>query len=37
MTTAELTTYTADDLLRLTDGERYELVDGQLVEIDQLR
>ena len=34
MSTAELTNYTADDLLRMPDGERYELVDGQLVEID---
>jgi Uma2 family endonuclease len=32
MSTAELTTYTADDLLHLPDGDRYELVDGQLVE-----
>jgi Uma2 family endonuclease len=34
MSTAQLTTYTADDLLRMPDGDRYELVDGQLVGID---
>jgi Uma2 family endonuclease len=34
MSTAALTTYTADDLLRMPDGGRYELVDGQLLEID---
>jgi Uma2 family endonuclease len=34
MSTAELTTYTADDLLHKPDGDRFELVDGQLVEID---
>ncbi|MBW3599207.1 MAG: Uma2 family endonuclease, partial [Planctomycetes bacterium] len=28
----EKTHYTADDLLRLPGGERFELVDGQLVE-----
>jgi Uma2 family endonuclease len=32
MSTAELTTYTPDDLLTMPDGNRYELVDGQLVE-----
>jgi Uma2 family endonuclease len=30
----EKTHYTADDLLRLPDGKRFELVDGQLVEKD---
>ncbi len=34
MSIAELTTYTADDLLQRPDGDRYELVGGQLVEID---
>lgn len=34
MSTAELTTYRADDLLRMPEGDRYELVDGRLVEID---
>jgi Uma2 family endonuclease len=34
MSTAELATYTADDLLQMPDGDRYELVDGQLVETD---
>lgn len=34
MSTVELQTYTPDDLLQMPDGERYELVDGQLVEID---
>jgi Uma2 family endonuclease len=31
-TIAEPRTYTPDELLRLPDGDRYELVDGQLVE-----
>jgi Uma2 family endonuclease len=30
--TAEKTRYTPEDLLRLPDGDRYELVDGNLVE-----
>ncbi|MFQ5730825.1 MAG: Uma2 family endonuclease [Planctomycetaceae bacterium] len=34
MSTAELQTYTPEDLLHMPDGDRYELVDGQLVEID---
>ena len=33
MSTAELTTYTADDLLGMPEGDRYELVQGELVEI----
>lgn len=32
MSLATQTTYTADDLLTMPDGERYELVNGQLVE-----
>jgi len=36
MSTAELTKYTADDLLNMPDGDRYELVDGQLVEIEPM-
>jgi Uma2 family endonuclease len=32
MSTVEATRYTPDDLLEMPDGERYELVDGQLVE-----
>jgi Uma2 family endonuclease len=31
-TIAEPRTYTPDDLLRMPDGDRYELVDGKLVE-----
>lgn len=31
-TVASPTRYTPDDLLRMPDGDRYELVDGQLVE-----
>lgn len=34
MSTAELTKQTAEDLLNMPDGERYELVDGQLVELE---
>jgi Uma2 family endonuclease len=34
MSTAELTSYTADDLLRMPEGDQFELVGGQLVEID---
>lgn len=34
MSTAELTTYTADDLLHMPDGDRFELVDGQFVEVE---
>lgn len=33
-TAAPVTRYTPADLLRLPDGERYELIDGQLVERD---
>jgi Uma2 family endonuclease len=33
-TIAEPKTYTADDLLRMPDGDRYELVDGRLVELN---
>jgi Uma2 family endonuclease len=33
-TIAEPRTYTPDDLLRMPDGDRYELVDGHLVEIN---
>jgi Uma2 family endonuclease len=36
MSTAELATYTADDLLHMPDGDRYELVEGQLVEIEPM-
>jgi Uma2 family endonuclease len=32
MATTTATTYTPDDLLTMPDGDRYELVDGQLVE-----
>ena len=32
MSTAELTTYTADDLLQMPNGDRYELLGGRLVE-----
>ena len=32
MSIAELTPYTAEDLLTMPDGDRFELVDGQLVE-----
>lgn len=32
MSTVQDTTYTADDLLAMSDGENYELVNGQLVE-----
>lgn len=32
MSLATQTTYTADDLLTMPDGDRYELVNGQLVE-----
>src|SRR5262245_6219380 len=31
-TAAETRRYTPEDLLRMPDGDRYELVDGQLVE-----
>src|SRR5262249_52808621 len=35
MSTAEAKTrYTPEDLLRMPDGDRYELIDGQLVEIN---
>jgi len=34
MSTAEVTTYTADDLLHMPDGDRFELVDGQLLEVE---
>lgn len=34
MSTAELTRYTPEDLLEMPDGDRYELVNGQLVEKD---
>ena len=33
-TIAEPKTYTPDDLLRMPDGDRYELVDGYLVELN---
>jgi Uma2 family endonuclease len=33
-TIAEPKTYTPEDLLRMPDGDRYELVDGQLVELN---
>jgi Uma2 family endonuclease len=33
-TITEPRTYTPDDLLRMPDGDRYELVDGKLVEIN---
>src|SRR5205823_3491725 len=33
-TAATKTQYTAEDLLQLPDGDRYELVDGNLVERD---
>jgi Uma2 family endonuclease len=33
-TIAEPRTYTPDDLLRMPDGDRYELIDGKLVEIN---
>ena len=36
MSTAELTTYTADDLLHMPDGDNHELVNGQLVEIEPM-
>jgi Uma2 family endonuclease len=36
MSTAELTTDTADNLLHMPEGDRYELVDGQLVEIEPM-
>lgn len=32
MSTVTITEYTAEDLLRMPDGDLYELVDGQLVE-----
>jgi len=32
MSTAETTTFSPDDLLKLPDGKRFELVNGQLVE-----
>jgi len=34
MSTVEAPTYMPEDLLTMPDGDRYELVDGQLVEID---
>lgn len=34
MSTAELTTYSPEDLLEMPDGDRYELVNGQLVETE---
>ena len=33
-TLAETKTYTPDDLLAMPDGDRYELVDGNLVELN---
>ena len=33
-TIAEPNTYTPDDLLRMPDGDRYELADGRLVELN---
>jgi Uma2 family endonuclease len=34
MSAVEQQTYTPEDLLRMPDGDHYELVDGRLVEID---
>src|SRR5436190_20951675 len=34
MTTATATRYVPEDLLRMPDGDRYELIDGELVEKD---
>jgi len=34
MSTVETRTYTPEDLLTMPDGDRFELVDGELVEID---
>lgn len=36
MSTAERTTYTADDLLHMPHGERFELVGGKLVETTEM-
>jgi Uma2 family endonuclease len=35
MSTVETRVYTPDDLLTMPDGDRFELVDGQLVETDR--